>query len=421
MQHNNPISPRRQFLKLLSAAPLLAYSIPTLGERHAAPVVAPPANPKEEAYWEEIKKRFAVPDNRVMMNAANLCPSPVAVHQRVSEWGAALNKDVSFQFRAAFAEVRKKSISRLAEFVGADAMEIGITRNTSEANCLIVQGLDFSKGDEIVIWDQNHPSNEAVWLSRARRMGFTVKKVSVPAAPDSAHGLIEPFEKAITPRTKLIAFSHLSNLSGIALPAKEICQMARARGIMTLVDGAQSFGMMPLQLHDMGCSFFTASTHKWLMGPMENGLLYISKEFIPKVWPNIIGGGWKEAATVDENCCVLGQRNDPGTAALPDILDFHQSIGIKNIYDRVMQLSTYLKEQIKARIPGASFVTPISPELSGGIVIINLPGKDPREIYQALYERFGIATAPSGGVRFSPHIYNTLKDIDRVVSALKEG
>jgi selenocysteine lyase/cysteine desulfurase len=405
---------RRKFIHQFSISSLAAFSFPAL----AGSQVALPAYADDEAYWEMVKKQFAVPAHLIMMNAANLCPSPYAIAVKGAEYSSNLNKDVSFQYRAVFAERRKQSIGLLAEFVGTDKEEIGITRNTSESNCIIVHGLDLKAGDEVIIWEQNHPSNEAVWLNRAKRIGFTVKKIAVPANPSSIQDLIAPFEKAISTKTKVIAFSHISNLSGIALPAKEICALAKSKDILTLVDGAQALGAAMLNLHDLGCSFYTASTHKWLMGPMENGILYVSKESINKVWPNIIGAGWKESKTVDENVCVLGQRNDPTTAVLSDTVEFHLSIGKKNIEDRVVRLSSYLKEQIKAKIPQAIFVTPMSSILSGGIVIVNLPGKDPREVYQKLYADYGIACAPSGGVRLSPHIYNTLKDLDKAVSAL---
>jgi isopenicillin-N epimerase len=414
----NSINDRRDFLKHLSIASLAAFSIPMLGAGRATSFVPAFTRLEDENYWEMVKKQFAVPDNLIMMNAANLCPAPYPVNERVMEYSRAMAKDVSFQYREVFAQLRKKSISMLSGFVGADPEEIGITRNTSEANCIVVQGLDFSKGDEIIIWEQNHPSNHAVWLSRAKRYGLVVKTVAVPEKPASLQELIDPFMNAITTKTRLIAFSHISNLSGIALPAKEICQLAHARGIMTLVDGAQALGFLDLDLHDLGCTFYTSSTHKWLMGPFENGLLYVRKEYIRRIWPIIMGGGWKEAKTVDENVCVLGQRNETTTAALPEILEFHQAIGKKNIEARVVQLNTYLKAQIKAGIPTAEFVTPYAPEVSGGIVIVNLPGKDPKEVTQWLYEKFGIACAPAGGIRLSPHIYNTKQDVDRVVRAL---
>ena len=231
--------------------------------------------------------------------------------------------------------------------------------------------------------------------------------------------MIAAFAKAITPKTKLIAFSHVSNLSGIALPAKEICALAKSRGVLSLVDGAQTLGLMDLNLHDMGCDFFSASTHKWLMGPMENGILYVAKPQIANLWPAVIGGGWKDdMKTVDEKICVLGQRIETTTSALPETIDFHLLIGKKNIEERVVALNTYLKEQIRLKIPVATFVTPVNPELSAGIVIVNLAGKDAKDVYQKLYENHGIACASTGGIRLSPHIYNTMEDINKVVESL---
>lgn len=405
---------RRRFLEQLLAASFAGITIPVIAEENF-PVWM---DEGDETFWEGIKKQFAYGDKLIMMNAANLCPSPSVVNDRVIEFTKAMGKDVSFQYRTRFAELRKKSIEQLAQFVSADATEIGITRNTSEANCSVVHGLDLKPGDEVVLWEQNHPSNKEAWMSQAKRTGFSIVKVAVPAQPASVNELIEPFVKAITPNTKLISFSHISNLSGIALPATEICQMAKAKGIMTLVDGAQSLGAVSLNLHNMGCTFYTASTHKWLMGPFENGIIYVNKESISSIWPNIIGAGWKESKTVDENLCVLGQRNEPSPAAIPETIDFHKRIGTENIQKRIVQLNTYLKKRIQELIPKATFVTPLSPELSAGIVIVNLPGKEIREVSDKLYHTYGVAVAPAGGIRLSPHIYNTMSDIDYVVKSM---
>lgn len=405
---------RRKFLGQLIATSFTGLALPSLA-KESFPVWK---DDGDESYWEGIKKQFAPADKLIMMNAANLCPSPTVVNDRVVEFVKAMGKDVSFQYRAKFVEYRKKSIDLLSRFVGADVDEIGITRNTSEANCNIVHGLDLKPGDEVIVWDQNHPSNRESWMNQAKRTGFTLIKVSVPAQPSSVKDLVEPFAKAITASTRLISFSHISNLSGIALPAMEICQVANAKGIMTLVDGAQSLGAVNINLHTMGCTFYTASTHKWLMGPFENGIIYVNRDYFNRIWPNIIGAGWKESTTVDENLCMLGQRNEPSPAALPETISFHQTIGAARIQKRIVQLNSYLKKKIQEAIPKATFVTPMAPELSAGIVIINLPGKEIHDVSDKLYHSFGIAVAPAGGVRLSPHIYNTMKDIDYVVKSL---
>jgi len=408
---------RRNVVKQLLAGSLSTVLIPTLGQ--SRPELPLPGAVGEEAYWELVKQQFAVPANRIMLNAANLCPSPYFIGESVQEAIRGLGKDVSFQYRAQYGESRKKAIESLAAYVGVVTDEVGITRNTSESNNLIVNGLDLKPGDEVILWDQNHPSNSYSWEQRAKRFGFSVKKISVPASPQSPAELVAPFAQAITPKTKVIAFSHISNTSGIALPAKEICQLAKAKNILTLLDGAQSFGMLDLNLKEIGCDFFSGSTHKWLMGPLENGILYINRDRIGQVWPSVISAGWKESSqSVDEKFCVLGQRNDTTLAGLPEIIAFHNSIGKQKIEARTRELASQLKGRIQTKLPQAAFVTPLSDSLSAGVVVVNLPGKKPADVTGALYQQHGIAAAPSGGIRLSPHIYNTLGDIDKVVQAL---
>lgn len=407
---------RRQFVQRVLGTSLAGLALPALGHANLQlPVFA-----DDEQYWEKIKKQFTVAEKRIMMNAANLCPSPTVIQQRMAEFLQLLNQDVSFQYREVFNTLRKRSLSQLAEFVGADEDEIGITRNTSESNCMIVHGLDLKPGDEVIIWEQNHYSNREAWQSQAKRLGFVVKKIVLPANPKTIQELIDPFEKAITPKTKLISFSHVSNLSGLALPAKEICSMATAKGVITLVDGAQSLGAVTINVHDIGCTFYSASMHKWMMGPYENGVLYVHKEYFTRVWPNVIGGGWHESKTVDANLCVLGQRNESSPAALPDMIAFHTTIGRKNIEQRVVQLNNYLKAQLQKHVPKATLVTPLAPAFSGGVTIFTVAGKAATEVFEKLYTTYGVAGAPSGGVRLSPHIYNTMADIDYTVNAIKE-
>jgi len=412
---------RRKFLQRIAAGSLAALALPDFSFAYQKKSLPPAGNPADELFWQAVKGMFEVPDHMIMMNAANLCPSPKPINERVYALNKELEANVSFQYRAVFAQERARALEALAKFIGAAKEEIGITRNTSESNCTIVNGLDFKAGDEIIIWEQNHPSNSISWEKRAKRDGLVIKKIAVPASPKYVDELVAPFAKAISTRTKVIAFSHVSNVSGLALPAREICDLARSKGVLTLVDGAQTLGFMDINLKDLGCDFFTASTHKWLMGPLENGMLYMKAEHIEKIWPNVIGGGWKEEGkTVDEKLCILGQRNETTASALPETLNFSNTISRKSIEQRVRDLNTYLKEQIQAKVPKAIFVTPLSPVFSGGIVIVQVPGKETKVLYEKLYDVYGIACANSGGVRFSPHIYNTKEDIDRAVKGLSE-
>jgi len=376
-------------------------------------------SPEDERYWEMVKKQFVVPPSLTMVNAANLCPSPYFVNEQVQASLQKLEKDVSFQNRAMFTDERKEALEALAKFVGATVDEVGITRNTTESNNILVHGIDLKKGDEVVLWEQNHPSNNMAWEQQASRLGFVVKKIALPANPSSAQDLVAPFRAAISPKTKLISFSHVSNTSGLALPAKALCALAREKHIMSLVDGAQTFGMMDVNLKEMGCDFYTGSTNKWLMGPLENGILYIRKDRFNAVLPGVYGAGWKsESTTVDEKFCVLGQRNETTASAIKGILDFQNTIGKPQIEARVKALNSYLKKQIAKQIPSAEFITPLSEEFSAGVTIVSLPGQEGATLYDLLYKKYGIACAPTGGLRLSPHVYNTKADMDKIVSAL---
>jgi len=414
---------RRNFLKMFSTtvagSVLLPFSLNSkVYSRGQLPQLE---TPPDEKYWEMVKKQFAVPDDLLMVNSANLCPTPFVVNERVRQFTMELQRNVSFQNRAQFIEIRKKAILDLAAYLGISDKEVGITRNTTEGNNIVVNGLDLKSGDEVILWNQNHPSNRESWENRSRRIGFKVKRISVPVNPKSKEDLIQPFSQAITSKTRVISFSHISNVSGIALPAKEICDVARGKGIYTLIDGAQALGFLDLNISDIGCDFYTASAHKWLMGPLENGILFIKYDQLSKIWPDRITVGWKTAGeSVDQMLCGLGQRNDSTTPAMIDIISFHQNIGKGNLEQRIRDLNAHLKREIKSKIQGVQFITPMNNEFSGGVTIFKIPERDPMKLFTSLYEKHGIACAPTGGVRLSPTICTTMKDMDRIVAALVE-
>ncbi|MDZ4716432.1 MAG: aminotransferase class V-fold PLP-dependent enzyme [Cytophagales bacterium] len=416
-----PATGRRNFLRKLAAGTAMTMTLPSLAIAGEAMMVPLPVldGEADERYWSMVKNQFAVPDQLMMLNAANLCPAPYAITQAVQTTLGELGRDVSFQSRDRFDLIRQTALEKLAAYLGVSKDEVGITRNTSESNNIIVNGFDFKAGDEVILWDQNHPSNMVAWEQRARRLGFTIRKVSVPAAPLSPDDLMAPFVKAVTPKTRLIAFSHISNLSGIAMPAKALCNWAREKKILTLVDGAQSFGLVDLDLKDMSCDFYSGSTHKWLLGPLENGVLYVRKENMERLWPTMISAGWKDgSATADEKYCIAGQRNETTPAAIPETIDFHLRIGKRNVEERVRALNGYLRAQLALKLPRTVFVSPPPGSQSGGITVFNIPGKASAEMFQKLYDTYGMACASTMGVRISPHIYNTLEDIDKVVDAV---
>jgi selenocysteine lyase/cysteine desulfurase len=284
---------RRDFGKL--------FAVAALG--HALPY-APAAGDE----WAAVRAGFDLDERYIVMNAANLCPAPRRANEVLFRYTRDMDANPSFQNRAKFSEGREQTRKKIAAYLNVLSEEIVLTRNTSEGNNFVSSGLELKAGNEVVIFDENHPTNNESWKEKSQRFGFTVKSVSIPTPPPS-EAIIKAMTQALTSRTKVLAFTHVTSTFGTVFPARELCRIARERGILTLVDGAQSFGVMDLDLKDMGCDFFTASSHKWLMGPKEAGVLYMRSDAQSKLWPSEVGvfGGQVGASKIYER---LGQRDD---------------------------------------------------------------------------------------------------------------
>jgi selenocysteine lyase/cysteine desulfurase len=374
------------------------------------------------ARWQAVRKQFAFPESKVPMNAANLCPSPRAVAERVTELTADIDLDCSFQNRVKFAGLLEESRAKVAKQMRVSADEIALVRNTSEANNIVNNGVPLKSGDEVVLWDQNHPTNNVAWEVRGRRYGITVRKIATPAAPKNADELIDAFAKAIGPKTKLLTITHASNVSGIRLPAKEIIAMAKTRGLYVHVDGAQSWGALDVDLKDLGCDSYASSAHKWFCGPKEVGLLYVKSENVAKLWPVEVAPGWGDGPDTTlvgaRKFESMGQRDDSALAAVGPTADVHAAIGYDAVERRMLDLATRLKDGLAEE--GAKLSTPMDRNLSAGVVIMEVPAANRQKLLDALYTEHGIAGSTSGGLRLCPHIYNTEEHIDRAIAGVKK-
>jgi isopenicillin-N epimerase len=408
----------------MAAGGLAATLFPGVDARHLAaamPGLPPHPSPPDEAYWQQVKRHFPLREGRVPMNTANLAPAPRSVIERVVEVTYDVDGDVSFQNRGPLGEKVEAVRARIAADLRADPDELALLRNTSEANNVVVSGLPLGTGDEVLVYDQNHPTNAVAWDVRAARAGFRVRRVGVPTDPGSPDDLRDAFVDALGPETRVVALTDISNVTGIRLPVEEICRACRERGIHAHVDGAQSFGAVQVDLHRLGCDTYTSSAHKWYMGPKEAGILYVRQDRIDGIWPLIVGVGWgSEVGTSARGARkfeTLGQRNDATLVALGAAAEFREAIGPERIEARVMELAAYLKEGL-AGVPGIRFVTPRSPEMSAGVVITRPEGMEGRRLFEAIYEEYGIAGAATGGFRLCPHIFNTRADVERAVEGV---
>lgn len=415
---------RRCFLKTLAQT---AAVLPMVGvAREAfAPSPAAASVAVDEAFWRQIREEFSFGDV-VPMNAANLCPAFAKVTDQVAEITRDIDRDPSSQNRRQYAEVASRaSREKAAAMLRVDPGEIALVRNTSEGNAVVHNGFPLAKGDEVVLWNQNHPSNNVAWHIRARRFGFEVVTVDVPGKPGHDDELIAPFLDAIGEKTKILAFTDISNISGLRLPARALCAAARRKNprIHIHIDGAQSWGAVDVDLRTIGCDSYSSSAHKWLMGPKETGLLYVARQQVSEIWPSVVSYTWgrgpddvPQGALKFES---LSQRNDAGLAALGTAVDIHDRIGSEVIESRITELASLLKQKLRA--VGASLVTPEAPSFSAGVVIMDVPrcqDGNRAKLVDKLYSEHGIVAAATGGLRLCPHIYNLESDLDRVVEGI---
>ena len=394
----------------LSGSESLQEAMKRLGERETG----------DERFWGIVKKQFMIKQGLIMLNAANLCPSPLSVQKKLFELTKDVDSDPSFTNRAKFAGMKERVREGIAKYVNAEPDEIALVRNTSEGNNIVINGLRLEKGDEVVIWDQNHPTANIAWDVRAERYGYRVVRVKTPDMPSNSEDLMKPFERAITHRTKMLCFSHVSNVSGIRLPAEDLCKLARARGIWTLIDGAQTFGTYPLFLHDIGCDFYTASAHKWFCGPREVGVLYVRRGMAETVFPSMVGVGWEQAREKGAlKFETLGQQAVSRFGAMLEAIAFHDTLVMIRISTRARMLADAVRDGVKKRIPDARFITPEKHQQSWGVILFQSPGLDTAHALETLYRKYDVGCAVMGSnIRFSPHFYNTLEDIDRAVYAV---
>jgi selenocysteine lyase/cysteine desulfurase len=410
---------RRDFGRLAALAGTAAL-FPYEVEVNAGPLPPTPQAPGE-SFWHEVRSRFLLPRDLAFLNAANLCPASLPAIEAIEKYIRLYEASPSPEVRSdLMAKGREESRALLAAALRVTPEEIVITRNTTEGNNAVSSGLDFTAGDEVVVWADNHPSNLNAWRVKAARFGFTVVTVPVPATHPGTAGYVELFTKVFTPKTRLVALTHISSNSGDLLPAAEICAAARARGILSLVDGAQAFGLLDLDLGAMRPDFYTGSMHKWPCGPKEKGLLYVNKTVQDRLHPAVVGvyGG---AVGISRTHETLGQRDDASIAAVTDGLKFQGSIGRSAIEKRSRELAQALMAGLR-KLSGVKLWTDPDPARSAAIVIFQPGTLDVRKLGAALTADRIVCTTRAGdhnpGLRLAPHFYNTMDEMDRVVGRI---
>jgi isopenicillin-N epimerase len=332
-----------------------------------------------------------------------------------------IDQDPSPNNRAKLYPAKEETRRRLAAFLRVTPEEIIITRNTSESNNLISSGLDLKAGDEVVIFHDNHPSNHLAWKEKAKRFGYTVTELPNPNPHPGAEFYVDAVKKALSARTKVLAFTHLTSTVGDLMPAAEMCRVARERGVLSVLDGAQSFGLLDVDLAAIQPDFYTGSAHKWPCGPKEAGVLFASSRVHNRIWPSLYSA-YTGAAGLSKTFEGFGQRDDAAIVAFGETVAFHEKVGRANIEKRARDLTQALISGLQ-KIPEVRLWTSASADRSAAVVSFQPGALDPQKLSAALYgkDRIACATrggADRGGLRFSPHLYNTMAEVDRVLAAV---
>src|SRR5262245_7946143 len=416
---------RREFARLLAiggAVPFITPESAWARGAGAAKLPPTPASP-DEKFWTAVRDQFVMPKDLTMLNAANLCPSSGPVLDTLYKTTRDMDQDPSQDNRVKLGDGREATRKAVADVLRVTPEEIVSTRNTSESNNLVSTGIDLKAGDEVLLTADNHPSNHTAWQEKAKRFGFTVIDIPTPNPHPGAEYYVNAFTKAITPRTKVISITHLTSTVGDLFPAKEICRLARERGILTLVDGAQTFGLLDVDLSDIQPDFYSGSAHKWPCGPKENGVLFINKTAQPKIWASIFSA-YPGRVGISKSFEGFGQRDEPAMIAFGEALKLQNEIGRAHIERRSRELTQALMAGLK-KIDGVKIWT--SPDPSRAVAVLSFqPGNlDVRKLSTALYQKDRIGCATRGGndrpgLRFSPHFYNTHADVERTIAAVKK-
>src|SRR5579862_4710281 len=377
---------------------------------------------RDEDYWSEIRGAFTIDRNVINLNNGHVSPAPRPVQD-------AMRRYLEFSDMGPWHTMidnLEKQIEmvrrRLAATAGCDPEEMAITRNASESLEIAQCGIDLKPGDEVLTTNQDYPRMLTTFRQRERREGIVLKTISFPVPPPSLDDLYRRFEQAVTPRTKLILVCHITNRTGQIFPIRRICDMAHARGIPVIVDGAHAFNHFPFKLSDLDCDYYGTSLHKWTCAPIGTGFLYVKKSRIPSTWALMAANDRQDSDI--RKFEEIGTHPAANHDAISQALIFIENIGI----DRKAARLRYLRDRWAHRLaenPKAKILHSPDPAQSCGIGFLAFNGVDAEKMAETLWSKYNIITVRVGheeydGLRITPHIYSTVADVDYFAESVEK-
>lgn len=425
------MEPRRKFIQhvgLLAGA----FSVNSLFNRlhaaswekaaHEISSLSPAAAAADEDYWSVIQQSYTVNSNIIILNNGGVSPSPRVVQDAVESYNRMTNEGPSYFMWRILDQGREPLRQKLALLAGCTPEEIAVNRNATEALNTVIFGLELKAGDEVIGTRQDYPNMINAWRQRAEREGIRYTQLNFQFPIENDEEIVSAFERAITPKTRLLHITHVINWIGQIMPVTKISQMAKRHSVEVLVDGAHSFGLLDFRIPDLECDYFGTSLHKFLSAPIGSGMLWIKKEKIDKIWPLVCND--KPRSADIRKFESLGTRSFPIEQGIGEAVNFQNAIGSKRKEERIRYLKNYWAMKVKD-IPKVKIHTSFKPEYSCAICGVTVDGMTPGELDTALFNTYkihtvGIVWENISCVRVTPHVYTKLQDLDKLVLAIEE-
>jgi selenocysteine lyase/cysteine desulfurase len=433
---------RRQFLAVGGACAALA---PLIGLEAAPQPSWSKLAPEAPGVWSRVRDQYFIEAGLVYLNTGTYGPTLRAAYEAASANLRAMGANYNRAFRETMmGEAVPRFIARVAAFVGAKPDEVAFTSGTTEAMNTIANGLDLLPGDEILTTRHEHQGGIYPWLLQAKRRGVVVRQIDLRTPPGSSSDIVEQFARELTPRTRVLSFSHIQYTDGAVMPARELCALARQHGALSVVDGAQAIGQLDFRIADLECDFYAGSFHKWLTSPYGCGLLYVREEHLDRLWPSVVlsYSGW---SPVDRDgrlgiTDITYAPNYPRallkfssnveyygplywTVALA--MDFQQLLGRARIETRVRELATRLQRGLND-VRGVRLHTADASGLRAGLVSFRIEGFGTEEAFLRMRSDWNLVGryVRHAGIgfdvnRFSTHIYNDEAQVDLALEAVE--
>ena len=376
----------------------------------------------DEDFWSEIRSGYTLKSDYINLENGYYCIQPNATLEAFIQHVRSVNLDGAYYMRNVQQDNKKKMTARLAELAGCSTEELIITRNTTESLDMIIGGYHWNAGDEAVMAEQDYGAMLDMFKLVNKRYGVVNKMVSIPNHPKNDEEILQLYENAIGPKTKLLMICHMINITGQVLPVRKICDMAHKKGVKVMVDGAHAFAHLVFKIPDLNCDYYGCSLHKWLSVPLGAGLLYVKKENIAGVWPLL--------AESDRKDDDISRLNHTGTIpvhtdlAIANAIDFYNKLGAERKMERLRFLQNYWTSKVRT-LPKIMLNTPADSQRACAIANVGVKGLTPSELADKLLTVYGIYTVAIHtktvqGVRVTPNVYTATYELDALVKALTE-